>query len=79
MLRLGRLGEARAALEQAVALIPDDAASHLYLGRLLLGPGGDPDRARFHLARALSLAPESHSGVVARSLLEILDRKRSAP
>jgi 4-amino-4-deoxy-L-arabinose transferase-like glycosyltransferase len=79
MLRLGRLGEARAALEQAVALIPDDAASHLYLGRLLLGSGADPDRVRFHLARALSLAPEGGIGAEARSLLETLDRKRRAP
>src|SRR5574341_365811 len=79
LLRLGRAVEARAALEQAVALIPDDAASHLHLGRLLLGPDGDSERGRIHLARALSLAPESHNGVEARSLLEMHDHKRSAP
>lgn len=77
LLRLGRPVGARAALDRAVALIPDDAASHLYLGRLLLGPSGDPDRARFHLARALSLAPEGSVGTEARSLLETLDRERS--
>ena len=77
--RLGRPAEARAALERAVALIPEDAASHLQLGRLLIGPGGDIDRARFHLMRALSVAPEGRDAAVARSLLKTLEIKRREP
>ncbi len=72
--RLGRPVEAQAALERAVTLIPDDAASHRYLGRLLLGPGGDPDRARVHLSRALALAPDGRGRDEARALLENLGR-----
>ncbi len=37
---LGRRSEARMALEEAVALIPEDAMAHLALGRLLAEPGG---------------------------------------
>lgn len=68
--RLGRAAEARAALERAVVLAPDDAVAHRSLGRLLLGPGGDPERARAHLARALALAPEGRGAAEARTLFE---------
>jgi Flp pilus assembly protein TadD len=77
LLRVGRSAEARVTLEQAVALIPDDAIAHLHLGRLLLGTREDLELARFHLARTLSLAPEGRVGDEARSLLEALDGGRS--
>ncbi|MBI4573768.1 MAG: tetratricopeptide repeat protein [candidate division NC10 bacterium] len=79
LFRLNRLTEARAALERAVTLIPDDAAAHRHLGRLLLGPGGDPDRARVHLARALSLMPNGRGAGEARALLDTLGRGGRAP
>lgn len=79
LVRLGRHAEARAALERAVTLIPDDAAAHRYLGRLLLDPGGDPDLARFHLARALSLAPDGRGAAEARALLDTLGHGGRAP
>ncbi len=79
LVRLGRLVEARTALERAVSLIPNDAATHRYLGRLLLGPGGDSDRARFHLARALSLAPKGPGAIEAQDLLDTLGRSGRVP
>ncbi len=77
--RLSRPAEARAALERAVALIPDDAIAHLALARVLLGPGGDPMRARAHLEQALRLAPKGPAADEAQSLRERLDRRRRPP
>jgi hypothetical protein len=77
--RLGRRSEARIALERAVVLIPDDATSHRHLGRLLLGPGGNADLARVHLARAIELAPGSPGANEARALLDALGRAGRTP
>ena len=77
--RIGQHGKARRALERAVVLTPDDAASHRYLGRLLLGPDGDPGRARAHLTRALALDPQGPASGQVRALLEKLDRGGVAP
>jgi 4-amino-4-deoxy-L-arabinose transferase-like glycosyltransferase len=76
LLRLGRPVEARVALDRALTLIPDDAAVHLAVGRLFLGPGGNPDKARLHLARTLSLTSEGPIRAEAQSLLKTLDRER---
>ncbi len=70
---LGRRSEARMALEQAVALIPEDAIAHLALGRLLAEPGGDPEEARQHLTRVLSLVPQGPPAIEARAMLDRLD------
>jgi 4-amino-4-deoxy-L-arabinose transferase-like glycosyltransferase len=70
---LGRRSEARMALEQAVALVPEDAMAHLALGRLLAEPGGDPEEARQHLTRVLSLAPQGRPAIEARATLDRLD------
>jgi tetratricopeptide (TPR) repeat protein len=77
--RLGRLAEAKTALERAVDLAPDDPVSHRYLGRVLLGPGGNPGEARVHLARALALTPEGPGAAEARMLLESLERGGRVP
>ncbi len=77
--KLGRPTEARAALERAVILDSNDAVAHHHLGRLLLDPGGDPERARVHLTRALTLAPEGRGAAEARALLTTLDRRGRAP
>jgi tetratricopeptide (TPR) repeat protein len=79
LFRLGRRTEARAALERAVILLPDDATSHRNLGRLLLGPGDDIERARDHLARALTLEPNGRGADEARTLLEALGHEGRAP
>ena len=53
---LGRLPEAREALEQSLALDPNDAESCLYLGRVEVARG-DFDSARAAYDRAMQRSP----------------------
>jgi 4-amino-4-deoxy-L-arabinose transferase-like glycosyltransferase len=78
-LRLGRTGEARAALERGAALLPDDPVVHRALGRLLAELKVDTPRARAHLKRALTLAPDGAEAAEVRTLLQSLDPAREAP
>jgi len=57
LLRLGRRGEAGAALDDALARDPDDAFTHANRGWVLLHEG-DHKRARDHFREALRLDPQ---------------------
>lgn len=58
-LRAGSQGEAKAALDEAVRLAPDNAEAWQALGKLALDAGADEAAANI-LARAVALAPERH-------------------
>lgn len=55
--RQGRFEEARDAFKKALAIDPNMAIGHRYLGQVLLGLG-DPSTAIRHLLRALELSPQ---------------------
>ena len=71
----GRLGEARAHLEQAVVLAPDSGQAYLNLG-IVLAQTNQWDRAGECFERAVTLEPESMS---ARKNLELYYKLRPAP
>lgn len=57
LLRSGKADEARAPLERALRLRPDDAQAHHLLAQVLLFHDWKWDRAKAHLDRALHLRP----------------------
>lgn len=68
----GRSEDARARLEDALALDPDDAPSHFLLGLAHLNLGQEGD-AREHFARFLELAPDDPQAPTAREMLQHLE------
>jgi Flp pilus assembly protein TadD/predicted Zn-dependent protease with MMP-like domain len=66
---LSRFGDARAVLQKALAIQPDDAYTHQMLG-LTLEQLGDPKTADTELARAFDLAPAELSRPVVIPVVE---------
>lgn len=65
----GKVRDATAALEQAVAVQPEHARAHYLLGLCYLN-ASDMAKAREHLGRFLELAPDDPEAANARSMLE---------
>lgn len=62
---LATADEARPHLHLAVAIKPDHAAAHEYIGRIDAALGTDDVQAMFHLERALMLDPARHDALAA--------------
>jgi tetratricopeptide (TPR) repeat protein len=62
MAEAGRVDEARAEIEKAIELNPDNGSAHVNLGHVLELLGGHRDQAVEELSKGIELAPKSSDG-----------------